>query len=411
MDNEIRVSVVRFPKRTNLMLRFIDPVTKKQVHKSAGTSKAGEAQKAAGKWEDELRSGKYCGSKITWADFRRRYEDEVLASLAAATDRKVSAIFDSVEKHVGPNRLRDLSSERLSLLQFKLRDAKLAESTIKAHLAHLMAALKWAASVGMLAAVPKVKMPKRAKGSTMMKGRPITGEEFDRMLAAVGKVFPAAGTQICGAWKFYLRGLWASGLRLTESLELTWDRADKLQVDMQPGEHPMLRIPAALEKGNTDRLLPMAPEFAELLQSVLEAERTGYVFNPLGKAGKRVGSFQVCKVVADIGKAAGVVVNKESAKFASAHDLRRSFGQRWASRVMPQILMELMRHESIETTLRFYVGRNAQTTAAVLWDAHRAAATNTKSVSVSTGKQTGNTPSQGDTMSPWNHTEKLGISK
>ena len=31
--------------------------------------------------------------------------------------------------------------------------------------------------------------------------------------------------------------------------------------------------------------------------------------------------------------------------------------------------MELMRHESIETTLRYYVGRNAQQTASVLYDA------------------------------------------
>ena len=36
---------------------------------------------------------------------------------------------------------------------------------------------------------------------------------------------------------------------------------------------------------------------------------------------------------------------------------------------MPQVLMELMRHESIETTLKFYVGRNAQLTAAAMWDA------------------------------------------
>lgn len=58
---------------------------------------------------------------------------------------------------------------------------------------------------------------------------------------------------------------------------------------------------------------------------------------------------------------------------ASARDLRRSFGLRWASRVMPQVLMELMRHESIDTTMRYYVGRNAQSTAAVLWEAHRQA--------------------------------------
>jgi len=37
---------------------------------------------------------------------------------------------------------------------------------------------------------------------------------------------------------------------------------------------------------------------------------------------------------------------------------------------MPQTLMELMRHESIETTMKYYVGRNAEATADVLWKAH-----------------------------------------
>ena len=35
---------------------------------------------------------------------------------------------------------------------------------------------------------------------------------------------------------------------------------------------------------------------------------------------------------------------------------------------MPAQLMELMRHESIETTLTYYVGRNAERTAAALWE-------------------------------------------
>lgn len=56
-------------------------------------------------------------------------------------------------------------------------------------------------------------------------------------------------------------------------------------------------------------------------------------------------------------------------KYASAHDLRRSFGERWANRVMPHILQQLMRHEDIGTTMRYYIGRNAETTADALWDA------------------------------------------
>ena len=62
-----------------------------------------------------------------------------------------------------------------------------------------------------------------------------------------------------------------------------------------------------------------------------------------------------------IGETAGAKVNTDpragKVKFAGSHDLRRSFGERWAPRVMPQVLIELMRDESIDTTLRFFVGR------------------------------------------------------
>jgi hypothetical protein len=60
-------------------------------------------------------------------------------------------------------------------------------------------------------------------------------------------------------------------------------------------------------------------------------------------------------------------------KYASAHDLRRAFGERWAARLMPAQLKELMRHESIETTLRFYVGTDAQRTAEAAWAAYERA--------------------------------------
>jgi len=60
-------------------------------------------------------------------------------------------------------------------------------------------------------------------------------------------------------------------------------------------------------------------------------------------------------------------------KFASCHDLRRAFGKRWASRLMPTDLQQLMRHESIETTMKYYVGQDAEAIA----DAITAAVGNT----------------------------------
>jgi integrase len=46
-------------------------------------------------------------------------------------------------------------------------------------------------------------------------------------------------------------------------------------------------------------------------------------------------------------------------KFASAHDPRRSFGTRGARHVPTAVLMQLMRHESIQTTSAYYVDLNA----------------------------------------------------
>lgn len=58
-----------------------------------------------------------------------------------------------------------------------------------------------------------------------MKGRAITAEEFERMVAAVPGV---VGEKDAPHWRHYLRGLWASGLRLGESLDLWWDRPEKI---------------------------------------------------------------------------------------------------------------------------------------------------------------------------------------
>jgi integrase len=264
----------------------------------------------------------------------------------------------------------------------------LSESTIRGHLAHLKAAVRWAHKLGLLVEVPKFDLPRRAKKSgkaSPMKGRPITAEEFERMLAKVPEVVieDAGSEELTGcqlaeqerrveSWRHLLRGLWLSGLRLGEALNLTWDDDRKLWLDLS-GEFPMMRIRSELEKANEDRVLPITPGFADFLMETPGDERTGPVFNPMPLSGQggRLGLLWVSKVISAIGEAAGVKVATDirtgRVKYASAHDCRRAFGERWASRVMPPILQQLMRHASIDTTLRFYVGKNADTAAAAVW--------------------------------------------
>lgn len=141
-------------------------------------------------------------------------------------------------------------------------------------------------------------------------------------------------------------------------------------------EDVMLRIPAELEKVNKDRLLPIAPEFAEFLRRTPAADRHGKVFKPEARSvrGEQLTADRVSRLVSRIGKAANIVVDPTTKKYVSADDLRRSFGERWAA-LMPQVLMELMWHESIETTLKYYVGQNAQRTSRLIREAYEQAQT------------------------------------
>jgi integrase len=381
MNAIIKVYVVHFGDRPNYQLQWRDPITRRLRTKATSVKHTGlkrdkrEAERLAGELEKQLNEvGLTVPAKLGWEAFRERYEAEQVKGLAARTAEKIASVLDRFEQEVNPQRLWDADERRLSLYVTRLRagDPKkkvrpLKESTIDGHLAHLKAALSWARWQKMIPAVPtfpKIRRAKISRGDKVMKGRPITLEEFERMLAAVPAV---VGNEMAAVWTFYLRGLWSSGLRLAESLHLYWDRQDKLH-PVKTGRFPMLRIPADLEKGHKDRILPMAPEFARLLEKVPTAEKHGPVFKLMRIDGRpgRPSVDRVSKIISKIGAAAKVLV--DATKTASAHDLRRAFGERWASKLMPAQLMELMRHESIETTMKFYVGRNAERTAAMLWE-------------------------------------------
>jgi hypothetical protein len=93
----------------------------------------------------------------------------------------------------------------------------------------------------------------------------------------------------------------------------------------------------------------MAPEFSELLLAVPPEDRHGRVFAPQARrAGAPTpATHRIGEVIADIGEAAGVCVDADPStgkptKYASAHELRRAFGERWAKRVMPAVLQKLM---------------------------------------------------------------------
>ena len=117
----------------------------------------------------------------------------------------------------------------------------------------------------------------------------------------------------------------------------------------------------------------MARDFAPIESRLARAaERLEQFPRFLEQARGSLETVRVPKIHAETAAGIKVSIHPKTGrvKYASAHDRRRSFGERWAQLVMPQVLMELMRHESIETTMRYYVGRNAEMTADTLWLAY-----------------------------------------
>lgn len=67
-------------------------------------------------------------------------------------------------------------------------------------------------------------------------------------------------------------------------------------------------------EGKKNRLLPMAPEFAEMLESVPVDERTNFVFSPKTQRGGRVirRVDTVSSIIVEMGEKAGVKVSEKS---------------------------------------------------------------------------------------------------
>jgi hypothetical protein len=137
MTDTIKVHVVKYPDRANLVMRYLDPITGRQVQRSTGTANKRAAERAAGAWERELREGRYkAQSRMTWAEFREKYEAEVLPGLSEGTGECKASTFNYIESTINPQRLAELTTSRLSEFIKLLRDGGMKETTLAVHLAH-----------------------------------------------------------------------------------------------------------------------------------------------------------------------------------------------------------------------------------------------------------------------------------
>ena len=150
----------------NLVLGYDDPTTGKRVTKSAKTPDEPAANRMAAVWEDELRSGRYqAPSRVTWEEFKERYEGEKLAALAPSTKKAALQALGHLQRVIGPDLLAKLTAAVMSKFQAKLRADGMKTSTLAKTLRHVRAALSWGVSIGLACQGPRASFTEAEQGA------------------------------------------------------------------------------------------------------------------------------------------------------------------------------------------------------------------------------------------------------
>ncbi len=162
-------------------------------------------------------------------------------------------------------------------------------------------------------------------------------------------------------------------------MHLHWSDQRYIVPKWKRGELPVLAIPATMQKNQTEESIPLLPLFEKLLLETPAVQRFGWVVNPVSlqiMLGRRVRQQRadaewIGKVITRIGKAAGIAVRPavgdDDAKWASAHDLRRSCAARLVSAGIPEReVARVLRHASIETTRKHYAPGTVQESAGII---------------------------------------------
>ena len=414
--------------KNGYVLKFYCPIRCQRVRKNCGTRDQREARRIQRECQKRLFNGEYVASdgaiveqRVTasprkpvvphvaetnrgksWDEaydrFRQHRSSRLRkASLTHALSRLQLAERIFLEYFQEQGRSEDLclsdccNLEMLEYLQERLlagdecRYDHRSPNTVNSMLGAVMAFVRYCHAHEWIDRVPQLQ---KLEVDHVMKGRPITAGEFERLLAVTPQV---VGQGSAESWTFTLRVLWESGFRIGDVMDFSWDDDRHIHPvwPEQQAQHPTLVVPST-QKNGMHQEIPMLPDLRELLLSVPEQDRRGWVVNPqpveyqlqlsgnrrsssrVSRSVERLTKEHVSRVIAKIGKEADVVVRqaderkKNRVKYASAHDLRRGCALRLINAgISSETLMVVMRHADFATTQKFYgATRSAQSAAA-----------------------------------------------
>lgn len=304
--------------KNGYVLKFYCPIQRRRIRRNCGTRNRREARRILRECRERLVSGKYAESggaitELQAATIKKGHA--VLAPARNPSGMSWQDCYDCYRKHRRPRGRRNSLEHSLSRLSIAerilegrreemglpeggpieeyvtlesleyLQDRLLAGDegrfdtrapmTVNTTIGAVMAFVRYCHAHEWVQRVPKLsKLPV----DSVMQGRPVTEEEFSRMLDAVPDV---AGERSADSWSFTLKILWESAFRVADVMDFSWDDARPIRPlwPKRQGDHPTLVIPPT-QKNRKAQEIPMLPGLYELLDTVPQDKRSGWVANP-----------------------------------------------------------------------------------------------------------------------------------
>jgi integrase len=320
--------------------------------KSCGAGFRGNknAEKLRAKIENELTTGTYqTQTRKLWEDFRREYDERVLAGLAVHTRQQANVSLEHFERIVKPIRVFALSTQHVdNFIAARRKEPgrregdRLSPASINKDLRHIKAALKVAFEWGYLPKIPKFRMEKAPARLPSY----VNGDDFAVIYRACdvakmpeGLPYPAADW-----WRALLVMGYMTGWRIGDMLALRRER-----LDLDAGTAVSL---AEDNKGKRDELVKLHPVVVDHLRKLPGFTAVVFPWNH----NKRTLYTQFARIQ----EAAGIHLvcdrqHKHSryCHLYGFHDLRRAFATMNADKLTPDALQVLMRHKSYQTTQKY----------------------------------------------------------
>lgn len=305
--------------KNGYVLKFYCPIRKKRIRRNCGTRDRREARKILRECRGRLLNGDYersagaitaavenasttpllptgrsgSNESKSWQECFERYRKHGeprmrSGSLEDAISRINIAerVFEKHREKCGfPEGLpvrEVMALEALEFLQDRLLEGDegrydyRSPNSVNGMMGAIMAFIRFCHTRGWIDSVPPIQ---KIKTDEVMKGRPVTAEEFERMLEAVPKV---TGQSSATSWIFALNVLWESGFRIGDLMDFHWDDANHIRPvwPTRKGQHPTIIVPSTQKNGRVQEI-PMLPGLQEILHTIPKIKRTGWIVNPI----------------------------------------------------------------------------------------------------------------------------------